>query len=195
MKIISRSFYDRDTVEVARDLLGKVLVRKIDGCIISGIIVETEAYRYKDDAASHTYGGMTERNKAMFGQVGRAYVYFTYGMHYCVNAVARSQNYEAGAVLIRSLVPKQGIDFMSRQRKTSDISDLTNGPAKLTQALNITKKEYGEDLTKRSRLYVIDGLEIKKSDIVTGPRIGIKKANDKMWNFKLTKDTLAEKLG
>ncbi len=188
MKILPRSFYDYDTVDVARDLLGKILVRKINGNIISGVIVETEAYRYKDDPASHTYGGMTERNKAMFGQVGRAYVYFTYGMHYCVNAVARSQDYDAGAVLIRSLVPQQGMDFMSRQRKTSDISNLTNGPAKLTQALNITKKEYGEDLTKRSNLFITAGLEIKKSEIVTGPRIGIKKATDKMWNFTITKN-------
>jgi DNA-3-methyladenine glycosylase len=187
MAIIARSFYDRDTVDVAKDLLGKTLVRKIDGNIISGIISETEAYRYKDDPASHTYGGMTERNKAMFGPVGRAYVYFTYGMHYCVNAVARSPDYEAGAVLIRSLVPKKGIDFMVHQRKTRDISNLTNGPAKLTQALMITKKEYGEDLTKRSNLYVIDGLKIKKSQILSGPRIGIKKANDKMWNFKIAK--------
>src|SRR5579864_1341749 len=188
MAILARSFYDRDTVDVAKDLLGKTLVRKIDGNIISGIISETEAYRYRDDPASHTYGGMTERNKAMFGPVGRAYVYFTYGMHYCVNAVARSPDYDAGAVLIRSLVPKKGIDFMVHQRKTSDISNLTNGPAKLTQALKITKKEYGEDLTKRSNLFITDGLEIKKSEIFAGPRIGIKKANDKMWNFKITKN-------
>ena len=192
MTILARSFYDQDTVDVAKDLLGKILVRKIDGNIISGIITETEAYRYKDDPASHTYGGMTERNKAMFGQVGRAYVYFTYGMHYCVNAVARSPDYDAGAVLIRSLVPNKGTDFMSRQRKTRDISNLTNGPAKLTQALKITKKEYGEDLTKRSSLYVIDGLEVKKSQILSGPRIGIKKANDKMWNFKIAKNVFLE---
>src|SRR6478752_4307583 len=111
MKVLARSFYDRDTVDVARDLLGKILVRKINGNTISGVISETEAYRYKDDPASHTFGGMTERNKAMFGEVGKAYVYFTYGMHYCVNAVAHSDDYPAGAVLIRSLVPKNGIDF------------------------------------------------------------------------------------
>jgi DNA-3-methyladenine glycosylase len=188
MKVLARSFYDRDTVDVARDLIGKMLVRKINGDTISGIIVETEAYRYKDDPASHTYGGKTERNKIMFGHVGRAYVYFTYGMHYCVNAVAKSSDYEAGAVLLRSLVPRQGIDFMSKQRKIEDISNLTNGPAKLTQAMMITKKEYGEDLTKKSSLYVTDGFEIKKSEIIAGPRIGIKKAIDKMWNFKTTKD-------
>ncbi|MDE1811417.1 MAG: DNA-3-methyladenine glycosylase [Thaumarchaeota archaeon] len=188
MKVLARSFYARDTVDVAKDLLGKILVRKINGNTISGIIIETEAYRYKDDPASHTFGGLTGRNKAMFGPVGQAYVYFTYGMHYCVNAVAKSPDFEAGAVLLRSLVPKQGLDLMSRQRKTDDVSNLTNGPAKLTQALMITKKEYGEDLTKKSSLYITDGFEIKKSDILSGPRIGIKKATDKMWNFKTTKN-------
>lgn len=187
MNLLKRSFYARDTVQVAQDLLGKILVRNIDGNILSGIIVETEAYRYKDDAASHSYVGMTERNKAMFGDVGRAYVYFTYGMHYCVNAVTRSSNYSAGAVLIRSLFPKGGIDFMSKQRKTQDVSNLANGPAKLTQALKITKEEYGEDLTKKSNLYIVDGIKIKKSDILSGPRVGIKKATDKLWNFKLSK--------
>jgi len=188
MNIITRSFYAQDTIKVAQEMLGKVLVRKINGNIISGIIVETEAYRYKDDAASHSFGGMTERNKAMFGEVGKAYVYFTYGMHYCVNAVARSNDYEAGAVLLRSLVPQTGIDFMSKQRNTDEISNLTNGPAKLAQALKITKNEYGEDLTKKSTLYILDGVKVKKSDIKIGPRIGIKKANDKLWNFKITKN-------
>jgi len=192
MNIVARSFYARDTVKVAQDLLGKTLVRNIDGNIISGIIVETEAYRYKDDAASHSFGGMTGRNKAMFGEVGRAYVYFTYGMHYCVNAVARSRDYEAGAVLLRSLIPQHGMNFMSKQRKACDVSNLTNGPAKLTQALKITKKEYGEDLTKRSNLYVMDGIKVKRSEIEAGPRIGIKKASDKLWNFKITKNILED---
>jgi DNA-3-methyladenine glycosylase len=192
MNPISRSFYAQDTVKVAQDLLGKTLVRNIGGNVVSGIIVETEAYRYKDDPASHSFRGMTQRNKAMFEQVGRAYVYFTYGMHYCVNAVARSSDYDAGAVLIRSLFPKRGIDFMSKQRNTLDISNLVNGPAKLTQALKITKKEYGEDLTKKSSLYIVDGIKIKKSDIESGPRIGIKKATDKLWNFKISKNILED---
>jgi DNA-3-methyladenine glycosylase len=190
MTLVLRSFYARDTVKVAKDLLGKTLIRDIDGIIISGIIVETEAYRYKDDPASHSYGGMTERNKAMFGQVGMAYVYFTYGMHFCVNAVARSPNYSAGAVLIRSIVPQKGIDFMLEQRKTGTISNLTSGPAKLTQALQITKKEYGEDLTKKSSLYILDGIKVKSSEIRSGPRVGIKKATNKLWNFKLSKNIL-----
>jgi DNA-3-methyladenine glycosylase len=186
MKVISRSFYDRDTVDVAQDLIGKLLVRRIGKKIISGMIIETEAYRYKDDAASHSFVGMTERNKAMFGQVGKAYVYFTYGMHYCVNVVAKNNDFEAGAVLFRALEPIEGIDFMIKQRKTTLISNLTNGPAKLTQALHITKKQYGEDLTKPSSLFVIEGREMIKSEIKARSRIGIKKATDRHWNFSLS---------
>ena len=185
MKILPRSFYDRDTVDVAQDLLGNLLVRKIGQKIISGMIIETEAYRYKDDEASHSFAGVTERNKAMFGETGRAYVYFTYGMHYCMNVVAKNNDFEAGAVLFRALEPREGIDFMIKQRKTKLISNLTNGPAKLTQALQITKKQYGEDLTKPSSLFVIEGKKIKKSEIKVRSRIGIKKATDKLWNFSL----------
>ncbi len=186
MKTIPRSFYARDTVTVARDLLGKTLIREINGKIISGMIVETEAYKYKEDPASHAFGGKTDRNKAMFEKVGNAYVYFTYGMHYCVNAVARDSDAESGAVLIRSLVPIKGIEFMIKQRKTNQISNLANGPAKLTQALKITKEQYGVDLTKKSQLYIA---EIQKADdfvIEARPRIGIKKATDKLWNFRIS---------
>lgn len=185
MKTLSRSFYARDTVDVARDLLGKLLVRKIGKKTISGIIIETEAYGYKDDKASHSFGGMTERNKAMFGQVGKAYVYFTYGMHYCVNAVAKDTGHDAGAVLLRALEPKEGLEFMLEQRKIEKISNLTNGPAKLTQALQITKKQYGEDLTKLSNLFITEGIKIKKSDIIEKPRIGIKKSTSNLWNFTI----------
>ena len=185
MKIISHSFYARDTVDVARDLLGKTLVRKIGNKTISGIITETEAYRYKDDPASHSFSGLTQRNKAMFGPVGIAYVYFTYGMHYCMNAVARNGNYEAGAVLIRALEPKEGITLMIKQRKTDKISNLTNGPAKLTQALQITKKQYGEDLTKPSSLFITVGIKVKESDVIKRPRVGIKKATENLWNFTI----------
>ena len=183
MRVLPRSFYNRDTVMVARGLLGKVLVRKIGNKTISGIITETEAYRHKDDPASHAFGGITERNQIMFGQVGRAYVYFTYGMHYCVNAVARSDNNEAGAVLIRSLKPIDGVNLMKKNRKTNEISNLTNGPAKLTQALKITKKQYGEDLSKISNLFITEGNLRKK--IIANPRIGIKKGKEKLWNFKI----------
>ena len=124
------------------------MLEKLEGKILSGIITETEAYRHTDDPASHAFRGLTERNKVMFGQVGIAYVYFTYGMHYCVNAVARSNSYDAGAVLIRSIIPKMGINEMIKNRKIESISNLTNGPAKLTQALKITKKQYGEEFNQ-----------------------------------------------
>jgi len=185
MRVLPRSFYRRDTVCVAQDLLGKMLVRRVNGKIISGIISETEAYRYTDDPASHSFRGKTERNKAMFGDVGFAYVYFTYGMHYCVNAVAKDAEFEAGAVLIRSLFPKSGVDFMIKQRKTDALSNLTSGPAKLTQALKITKDQYGEDLTKISKLYIVDGIDVEKAMIESRPRIGIKKATSKLWNFSI----------
>ncbi|MGI0102875.1 MAG: DNA-3-methyladenine glycosylase [Nitrosotalea sp.] len=191
MKIIPRSFYEKDTVDVAKNLLGKILVRRINEMTISGIISETEAYRYKDDPASHSFGGRTERNKAMFGEVGRAYVYFTYGMHYCVNAVAKDEKYAAGAVLIRAIVPKDGLDFMITQRKTNVISNLTNGPAKLTQSLKITREQYGEDLTKVSGLYIADGINVKRSTIDSRPRIGIKKAMDNLWNFSVAENYFA----
>lgn len=185
MKILPRSFYAQDTVDVAKNLLGKLLVRKLGGRTISGIIIETEAYRYKDDQASHSFGGPTNRNKAMFGQVGKAYVYFTYGMHYCMNAVAKDSKYAAGAVLLRALEPKEGLKSMKKHRNTSNVSNLTNGPAKLTQALQITKRQYGEDLTVSSSLFITEGIEIKKSDIIKRPRVGIKKATENLWNFTI----------
>ena len=181
---LSREFYARNTVQVAKDLLGKTLVRKIGKKTISGIITETEAYRHSDDPASHAFGSMTERNKAMFGEVGHAYVYFTYGMYYCVNAVAKSRNFQAGAVLIRSLKPKDGIDVMIQNRKTDNISNLTNGPAKITIALGITKVHYGEDLVNSSHLYIIDEGKIN-GKISADSRIGIKQGTEKLWNFKI----------
>lgn len=183
MKILSKSFYARDTVKVARDLLGKKLVRKIGDKKMSGIISETEAYRHTDDPASHAFGGLTDRNKVMFGQVGIAYVYFTYGMHYCVNVVARNDSFDAGAVLIRSIIPKLGIKEMVKNRKIDSLVNLTNGPAKLTQAMSITKKQYGENLTKQSSLYITEG--IKPTKIKSNSRVGIKKGIDKLWNFKI----------
>ncbi len=183
MKALPREFYARNTVKVAKELLGKTLVRKIGKKIFSGTITETEAYRHKDDPASHAFRGMTERNKVMFGEVGTAYVYFTYGMHYCVNAVARSNSFDAGAVLIRAINPDKGINDMIKNRGMNSLGNLTNGPAKLTQAMRISKKQYGEDLTKISSLYITEGITTK--NIFSNPRIGIKDGIEKLWNFKI----------
>jgi len=181
MRILPRKFYSRDTVQVAKDLLGKTLVRKIGKQKLTGIIIETEAYKGKNDPASHASKKKTERNKVMFGQVGWSYVYFTYGMHYCFNVVAKKDSEESGAVLIRSIQPRLGIETMIKNRKIDLISNLVNGPAKLTQAMQITKKQYHVDLTKDSGLFIMDG--IKPAKILAKPRIGITLGADKLWNF------------
>ncbi|MGI9567038.1 MAG: DNA-3-methyladenine glycosylase [Nitrosopumilus sp.] len=183
MKILSREFYSQETTFVARKLLGKCLVRKINDIILSGTIIETEAYR-SDDPASHTYIGITERNKVMFGEVGRAYVYTIHGIHNCIDVVARNSRFDAGGVLIRAIVPQKGIETMMRNRNFTHLKNLTNGPAKITQALQITKKHYGIDLTKDSERFIAEGNQ-HDQEIMARSRIGIKKGQDKMWNYRI----------
>lgn len=183
MNILPREFYSKDTVKVAKSLLGKKIIRKIGRHKLTGIITETEAYRHKDDPASHAFNKITERNRVMFGEVGIAYVYFTYGMYFCFNIVAKNPSTKAGAVLVRSILPEKGIEIMKKNRKIKDEKNLTNGPAKITQALQINKKHYGVDLTKKSEIFIVDGIKPRK--IVSSPRIGIRKAVDKRWNFKI----------
>ena len=181
MKVLPRKFYINDTKQVAKDLLGKKLVRKIGNKILSGVIVETEAYKGKNDPASHAARKKTERNKIMFNEAGHAYVYFTYGMHYCFNVVAKKENDKSGAVLIRAIKPQQGIKRMIKNRKTDVISNLTNGPGKLAQAMEITLKQYDLDLTRNRSLFIVDSKKPRK--IIAKPRIGIKEGTDKLWNF------------
>jgi DNA-3-methyladenine glycosylase len=171
---------------VAKDLVGKKLVRTIRNnkkqFRLAGIIVETEAYGYSDDLASHAYVGPTDRNKVMFGNVGRAYVYFTYGNHFCLNISARRSKAEAGAVLIRGIEPIEGVELMRQFRPVDDIFSLTSGPGKLTQALNITSSLNGTNMTNpESEIYIESGKRPK--GIVTTPRIGITRAMDKEWRF------------
>lgn len=184
MNILPREFYARDTVKVAKELLGKKIIRNLGKTQITGIISETEAYRHKDDPASHAHKSMTDRNRAMFGEVGRAYVYFTYGMYFCFNIVAKKPTVDAGAVLVRAIQPEKGIDIMKKNRKNTNERNLTNGPAKLAQALDISKKHYGIDLTKKSDIFITEGLQ-DVGKIVSNSRIGISKAIDKRWNFKI----------
>jgi len=183
LNILPREFYSKNTVTVAKELLGKKIVRRIGKHEMIGIISETEAYRHKDDPASHAHRKITQRNKAMFGDVGISYVYFTYGMHYCFNIVAKHPKTKAGAVLIRAIQPEKGIEVMQKNRKMVDLRNITNGPVKISQALKITKKEYGVDLTKKSDLFITEG--IKPNRITASSRIGIKKATNKLWNFKI----------
>jgi DNA-3-methyladenine glycosylase len=176
------SFYTRPTEVVARDLVGKKLVRTINNHRLAGIIIETEAYGYRDDAASHARMGITGRNAVMFGDVGRAYVYFTYGNHFCVNVSARSRNVEAGAVLIRGIEPVEGIDAMKQFRPVENVFSLTSGPGKLTQALSINSLLNGVDMTDHhSELRIESGT--RSGRVVATPRIGITRAAEKSWRF------------
>jgi DNA-3-methyladenine glycosylase len=173
-------------VEVAKDLVGMRLTRIVacDGTVrrLSGKIVETEAYGGSDDLASHARMGPTARNRVMFGQVGRAYVYFTYGTHFCINVSARSPDRPAGAVLIRALEPIEGIDLMKTNRSRQDVRHIASGPGKLTQALQVDAALNGADLTSsKSEIYIEVGMRPEK--VVATPRIGIRKAVEKKWRF------------
>lgn len=172
---LPRRFYERDTAEVARDLLGKVLVHNSPEGLVSGMVVETEAYLGEDDPGSHASRGRTARNSVMFGKAGVAYVYFTYGMHYCFNAVAKPPD-KAGAVLIRAAEPLEGIDIMRERRGRSDVTDLASGPAKLTQAFGIDRRHNGLDLTADT-LYFSEGGGLPHSIGVSG-RVGLSRAGE-----------------
>lgn len=185
MTILNRKFYHRPTLEVACDLLGKKLVRSMNGRELSGIIVETEAYCGRKDSACHAHRGQTPRNAVMFGPPGHAYVYFTYGMHYLLNLVTEDEGAPC-AVLIRAIEPLSGLAEMRTRRKRQG-KDLTNGPAKLCQALNIDKAFNGWDLTKGKELWVERDQTIEAGRIITTPRIGIDYASpkdrDALWRF------------
>ena len=182
MMSLTRAFYGRDTVKVAKELLGKILVRRIGAILLEGIIVETEAYRGYDDPASHAYRGLTRRNEVMFGEPGHAYVYFTYGMHYCLNVTTEPVG-QAGAVLIRAVQPVKGIAEMKRRRMTEHIKDLSSGPAKLTQAFAVTKALNGHDLISGKKLYIAEPSHPEPLKVRIGTRIGIRAGGKKPWRF------------
>jgi DNA-3-methyladenine glycosylase len=171
MKILKHDFYARDTLSTARALLGKKLVRIHNGNILSGLICETEAYLGSLDSASHAFKGKTPRNSVMFGPAGRAYVYFVYGMHHLLNVVTEAEENPC-AILIRAIVPFDGIEYMQRYRKRGG-KNLTDGPAKLCQALVIDKSLNGWDLTAGKKLWLEDRPPVPGRFIKKGPRIGI----------------------
>jgi DNA-3-methyladenine glycosylase len=160
-------------------------VRQINGVKLSGMIAETEAYCGQADSACHAHRGKTKRNAVMFGKPGHAYVYFTYGMHYMLNLVTEEEENPC-AVLIRAIEPLTGIEAMEARRKKRG-AELTNGPAKLCQALSIDKSLNGWDVTQGSKLWVEDYRKIPAKSIITTPRIGIDYAHVKdknaLWRF------------
>ena len=180
-RLLRREFYARDTVKVAPDLLGKYLVRKMGGWRMVGLIVEVEAYRGSDDPASHAYRGLTPRNAPMFGEAGHAYVYFTYGNHYCLN-ITTQRSGVPGAVLMRAVQPIDGIELMKRHRPGVPEVELTSGPGKLTKALDIDKSLNEQDMTVEGPLYVADPGSTK-FEVWKSTRIGIGEGDDKRWRF------------
>lgn len=179
---MARSFFERDPLEVAPDLLGKVLV----GPHGSGRVVEVEAYRGSEDPASHAFRGPTPRNRVMFGPAGHLYVYRSYGIHWCANVVAGDDGV-AAAVLIRALEPLTGVETMATHRRAArGHRDLANGPGKLCQALGIDGSHGGVDLlaaTGPVRM-VDDGTPPPPSPTV-GPRVGITVGTDRPWRFSI----------
>ncbi|MCL1959749.1 MAG: DNA-3-methyladenine glycosylase [Spirochaetes bacterium] len=162
---LGKKFFNQPTVDLARALLGKILVFGD----LQGIIVETEAYLYKDDPGCHASRGQTSRNAPMFGPAGHTYVYLIYGMYHCLNIVSGKKG-EGEAVLIRALEPVQGIPLMQKRRKTKKIENLCNGPGKLTQALGITRKHNNLSLLEGD-LRVLNSRV--KPKICTSGRVGL----------------------
>ena len=177
MTVIDRGFFARATLGVARDLLGQRLVRQVNGQRLSGIIVETEAYIGPEDSASHASKGRTPRNDVMYGPPGQTYVYLIYGMHYMLNLITEEEGFPA-AVLIRAIEPQEGLEAMQRNRQKRDrrppkVGQLTNGPGKLSQALQVDKTLHDWDATLGQELWLEDGQVFAEASVARGPRVGI----------------------
>ncbi|HEV2237795.1 MAG TPA: DNA-3-methyladenine glycosylase [Ktedonobacterales bacterium] len=183
---LPRAFYARPTLDVARALIGKLLWRRTAAGLVGGEIVETEAYVSAMDAAAHGYGGVTPRTATMYGPPGHAYIYFTYGMHHCLNCVTETEGVGA-AVLLRALRPVAGQELI-RQRRGATVTerDLLRGPARLCQALALTRADDGLDLMGDA-LWLTDNPDWSSdTPIATSPRIGISRAIELPWRFYLT---------
>lgn len=194
---LKREFFLGDVLDIASKLLGKTFVRVTPTGKLSGTIVEVEAYNGAIDEASHSYNGRTNRNEVMFKQGGLLYVYFTYGMHFCCNVVTGKEN-EACAVLIRGIEPLSGIDIMALNRygrkdiREKDRINLTNGPAKITQAFGINRDDNGTDLTG-SEIFILDSGAVLNKKISVSKRIGIKKSVDLPWRFFISDNPFVSK--
>lgn len=170
---LSPSFFARDTLEVARDLLGQRLVRIVNGRRLSGRIVEVEAYVGEEDLACHASRGRTRRTEVMYGPPGHAYVYFIYGMYHCLNVVTEREGFPA-AVLIRALEPVEGVDVMRAHRGCRDDRELTSGPGKLCVALQIDRRLNGIALYDHGELFLDEDEPVASDRTATSTRVGIK---------------------
>jgi DNA-3-methyladenine glycosylase len=186
---LTRPFYARNTVMVARQLLGKRLVRLENGSRLSGMIVEAEAYRGEEDQACHARSGRTRRTQVMYGPPGHAYVYFTYGMHWMLNFVTEDEGFPA-AVLIRAILPEEGVEVMQRRRSGQPPPRWTDGPAKVCQALQISGHQHGLDLcSPQAEIFVEEGDPIPEASVTSGPRVGLYTVPEPWksirWNFQV----------
>ncbi len=197
--ILPVSFYSRSTLKVLEDLIGKVLVRKSEEGLTSGVIVEAEAYTGEDDPASYAFCGRTKRSEIMYGPPGRAFVHFTYGMHHMLNLVTEREEFPA-AILIRALEPREGISLMKERRQTEELFNLCSGPAKICQAFGIDRSHNGVSLSSsRSPLFIKEGerrekgekreeeekRKKRKEELLWTSRIGIERGKERLWRAYL----------
>lgn len=175
-------FSSHETIELAKGLIGKALVRISEEGTVSGMIVETEAY-LENDPACHASRGKTRRNQSMFGHAGTAYVYFVYGMHHCFNVVSGPEGI-GEAVLIRSVEPIDGLNIMASRRRTEERSLLAKGPGRLCEAFGIDRTMDGHPLWEKP-LFIADWASVRDKDIVKTGRIGVRAWSDKLLRFAL----------
>jgi DNA-3-methyladenine glycosylase len=193
MSHLARSFFARPTLEVAWMLLGQRLVRIYNGRRLAGIITETEAYIGEEDLACHARAGRTARTQVMYYPGGHAYVYFTYGMHWMLNFVTEGEGFPA-AVLVRAIVPVEGETMMRRLRGGKPASVLTDGPAKLTQALAIDSRLNGVDICASGAALFVEKVlpSLPEAQVTSGPRVGIDRVPEpwksQPWNFRLNRE-------
>ena len=184
---LPRAFYARPAPEVAPELLGRILIRRLpDGMRLAARIVETEAYM-EGDPASHSFRGPTPRNEVMFGRPGHLYVYFTYGMHFCMNVVTGGDG-EGSAVLLRAGEPLEGLEEMAHRRRTTDVRRLCSGPARWTEAFGVARDANGADLARGELLYLTEGEPVPRERIRRTTRVGVKVGTDRRWRFLVRDD-------
>ena len=190
---LEREFFARPTLDVARSLLGMRLVRLEGGLRLAGTISETEAYRGEEDQGCHAKAGLTPRTRVMYGPPGHAYVYFTYGMHWMLNFVTEVEGFPA-AVLIRAILPTEGIEVIASRRDGQPRLHWTDGPAKLCRALDIDGRQHGLDLcAPGSELFVEKGDPLPDSSVTIGPRVGLNSVPEPWksipWRFQVSSST------
>ena len=190
MKKLDRSFYNRNVLTVAEEILGKILVHKMPEGIVKGRIVEVEAYDGSMDKAAHAYPNLlTDRTRIQFGEGGYAYVYLIYGMYHCMNIVTGNVG-EPQVLLLRALEPVEGIELMEKRRKTTKMKNLCSGPGKLCQAMGITGEDYGKDLCG-NEMYLEDAPALLAENILRSKRINIdyaEEAKEFLWRYTIKDD-------